>query len=50
MGPDDDPRTIVREYAEVNNFGTTRLLCAFAPILRDGARLLIVASSPERPP
>ncbi|WP_460722999.1 SDR family NAD(P)-dependent oxidoreductase [Nocardia heshunensis] len=45
VGPDDDPRQIVRDYVEVNNFGTTRLLRAFAPLLRDNARLLIVASS-----
>ncbi|RMI32334.1 SDR family NAD(P)-dependent oxidoreductase [Nocardia stercoris] len=45
VGPDDDPRAIVREYAEVNNFGTTRLLRAFAPVLRDGGRLIVVASS-----
>jgi NAD(P)-dependent dehydrogenase (short-subunit alcohol dehydrogenase family) len=45
VGPDDDPRAIVRTYAEVNNFGTTRLLRAFAPLLRDEGRLLVVASS-----
>ncbi|MGK3201409.1 SDR family NAD(P)-dependent oxidoreductase [Amycolatopsis sp. MEPSY49] len=45
VGPDDDPRAIVRDYAEVNNFGTTRLLRAFAPRLRDGGRFLVVASS-----
>ncbi|WP_290063007.1 SDR family NAD(P)-dependent oxidoreductase [Amycolatopsis solani] len=45
VGPDDDPRAFVREYAEVNNFGTTRLLRAFAPLLRDGGRFLVVASS-----
>ncbi|MFC5186401.1 SDR family NAD(P)-dependent oxidoreductase [Actinomadura harenae] len=45
VGPDDDPREIVTEYAEVNNFGTTRLLRAFAPLLRDGGRLVVVASS-----
>lgn len=45
IGPDDDPREIVGEYAEVNNFGTTRLLRAFAPLLRDHGRLIIVASS-----
>jgi NAD(P)-dependent dehydrogenase (short-subunit alcohol dehydrogenase family) len=45
VGPDDDPRKIVREYAEVNNFGTTSLLRAFAPLLRDGGRFLVVASS-----
>ncbi|MEC3918509.1 SDR family NAD(P)-dependent oxidoreductase [Nocardia sp. CDC160] len=45
VGPDDDPRKIIGEYVEVNNFGTTRLLRAFAPILRDHARLFIVAST-----
>ncbi|WP_091514850.1 SDR family NAD(P)-dependent oxidoreductase [Amycolatopsis sacchari] len=45
VGPDDDPRAVVRAYAEVNNFGTTRLLRAFAPLLRDGGRFLVVASS-----
>jgi NAD(P)-dependent dehydrogenase (short-subunit alcohol dehydrogenase family) len=45
VGPDDDPRAIVAEYAEVNNFGTTRVLRAFAPMLRDGGRLIVVASS-----
>ncbi len=45
VGPDDDPRAIVEEYTEVNNFGTTRVMRAFAPLLRDGGRLLVVASS-----
>ncbi|MFC9691090.1 SDR family NAD(P)-dependent oxidoreductase [Kribbella sp. NPDC056951] len=45
VGPDDDPRAIVDTYTEVNNFGTTRLLRAFAPLLRDDGRLLVVASS-----
>ncbi|KUL40444.1 SDR family NAD(P)-dependent oxidoreductase [Actinoplanes awajinensis] len=45
VGPDDDPRAIVEEYTEVNNFGTTRVLRAFAPLLRDGGRLIVVASS-----
>jgi NAD(P)-dependent dehydrogenase (short-subunit alcohol dehydrogenase family) len=45
VGPDDDPRAIVEEYTEVNNFGTTRVLRAFAPLLREGGRLLVVASS-----
>ena len=45
VGPDDDPRAIVDAYAEVNNFGTTRVLRAFAPLLRDNARLIVVASS-----
>ena len=45
VGPGDDPRDIVDEYTAVNNFGTTRCLRAFTPLLRDGARLLVVASS-----
>jgi hypothetical protein len=35
----------IEEYAEVNNFGTTRVLRAFAPQLRDNGRLIVVASS-----
>jgi NAD(P)-dependent dehydrogenase (short-subunit alcohol dehydrogenase family) len=45
IGPDDDPREIIEPYTEVNNFGTTRLLRAFAPLVRDGGRLIVVASS-----
>ncbi|MFC5924309.1 SDR family NAD(P)-dependent oxidoreductase [Micromonospora vulcania] len=45
VGPDDDPRKIIDGYAEVNNFGTTRVLRAFAPLLPDGGRLIVVASS-----
>jgi NAD(P)-dependent dehydrogenase (short-subunit alcohol dehydrogenase family) len=45
VGPDDDPRAIIDAYAEVNNFGTTRVLRAFAPLLRDNGRLIVVASS-----
>jgi NAD(P)-dependent dehydrogenase (short-subunit alcohol dehydrogenase family) len=45
VGPDDDPRAVVDAYAEVNNFGTTRILRAFAPLLRDNGRLIVVASS-----
>jgi hypothetical protein len=43
-GPDDDPREVVDAYAKVNNFGATRVLRAFAPLLRDNARLIVVAS------
>jgi NAD(P)-dependent dehydrogenase (short-subunit alcohol dehydrogenase family) len=28
VGPDDDPRAFVHDYAEVNNFGTTRMMRA----------------------
>lgn len=45
VGPDDDPRAIIDVYTEVNNFGTTRLLRAFAPLVRDDGRLIVVASS-----
>lgn len=45
VGPDDDPRAIIEPYTEVNNFGTTRLLRAFAPLLRNNGRLIVVASS-----
>ncbi|WP_436529482.1 SDR family NAD(P)-dependent oxidoreductase [Actinoplanes sp. HUAS TT8] len=45
VGPEDDPRAVVQEYTEVNNFGTTRVMRAFTPLLRDGGRLLVVASS-----
>ncbi|MET8762543.1 SDR family NAD(P)-dependent oxidoreductase [Lentzea sp. NPDC004782] len=45
VGPGDDPREIIDTYTQVNNFGTTRLLRAFAPMLNDDGRLLIVASS-----
>jgi NAD(P)-dependent dehydrogenase (short-subunit alcohol dehydrogenase family) len=45
VGPDDDPCEVVDEYTEVNNFGATRCLRAFAPMLRDGGRFLVVASS-----
>ncbi|GAB1510780.1 SDR family NAD(P)-dependent oxidoreductase [Actinophytocola sp. KF-1] len=45
IGPGDDPREIIEPYTEVNNFGTTRLLRAFGPLVRDGGRLIVVASS-----
>jgi NAD(P)-dependent dehydrogenase (short-subunit alcohol dehydrogenase family) len=44
-GPDDNPRAIIDAYTEVNNFGTTRLLRAFAPLVRDNGRVIVVASS-----
>jgi NAD(P)-dependent dehydrogenase (short-subunit alcohol dehydrogenase family) len=43
--PDDRPSEVVGEYVDVNNLGTTRVLRAFAPRLRDGGRLVVVASS-----
>jgi hypothetical protein len=42
------PRTtraqIIDHYVAVNNLGTTSVLREFAPLLRDGGRLLVVAS------
>ena len=42
--PDDDPRAVIDRYVEANNLGTTHVLRGFAPLLRDGGRLLVVAS------
>jgi len=43
--PDDDPAAVIDHYVAVNNLGTTHVLRAFAPRVRDGGRLLVVASS-----
>lgn len=45
IGPDDDAPAIIDEYVDVNNFGTSRVLRAFGPLLRADGRLLVVASS-----
>jgi NAD(P)-dependent dehydrogenase (short-subunit alcohol dehydrogenase family) len=45
MGPDDDPTDRVDAVAETSNLATTRMLRAFAPRLRPGGRLIIVASA-----
>jgi NAD(P)-dependent dehydrogenase (short-subunit alcohol dehydrogenase family) len=45
VGPDDDPRAIIDTYSQVNNFGTTRVLRALGPLVRDDGRLIVVASS-----
>jgi NAD(P)-dependent dehydrogenase (short-subunit alcohol dehydrogenase family) len=45
VAPGDDASAIVDAYAQVNNFATTRVLRAFGPLLRDGGRLIVVASS-----
>jgi NAD(P)-dependent dehydrogenase (short-subunit alcohol dehydrogenase family) len=45
VNPGDDPADVVAEYVDVNNLGTTRVLRAFAPRLRDGGRLIVVAST-----
>jgi len=42
--PRDDPAAVIDNYVEANNLGTTRVLRAFAPLIRDGGRLFVVAS------
>jgi carbonyl reductase 1 len=45
MSPDDDPADAVDVVADTNNAATTRMLREFAPRLRDGGRLIVVASA-----
>ena len=45
MSPQADPADEVDAVAETSNLATTRLLRAFAPRLRPGGRLIIVASA-----
>ena len=45
MDPDADPADEVDAVAETSNLATTRMLRAFAPRLRQGGRLIIVASA-----
>jgi NAD(P)-dependent dehydrogenase (short-subunit alcohol dehydrogenase family) len=45
MSPDNDPADEVDAVAETNNLATTHLLRAFAPRLRPGGRLIVVASA-----
>jgi carbonyl reductase 1 len=45
MSPDDDPADQVDAVAETSNLATTHMLRAFAPRLRRGGRLIIVASA-----
>jgi carbonyl reductase 1 len=43
--PDQEPADAIDALVETNNLGTTRMLRAFAPILRPGGRMIVVASS-----
>jgi NAD(P)-dependent dehydrogenase (short-subunit alcohol dehydrogenase family) len=43
--PADVPAEVISGYVDTNNLGTTRVLRAFAPVLRAGGRLLVVASA-----
>ena len=45
MTPEADPADEVDAVAETNNLATTRMLRAFAPRLRPGGRLIVVASA-----
>jgi carbonyl reductase 1 len=45
MSPDADPAVEVDAVAETNNLASTRMLRAFAPRLREGGRLIVVASA-----
>ena len=45
MSPDTDPADEVDAVVETNNLATTRMLQVFAPRLRPGGRLIIVASA-----
>jgi NAD(P)-dependent dehydrogenase (short-subunit alcohol dehydrogenase family) len=42
--PTDDQAKVVDYYVTANNFGTTNILRSFVPMLRDGGRLLVIAS------
>jgi NAD(P)-dependent dehydrogenase (short-subunit alcohol dehydrogenase family) len=42
--PEDDPAKVIDYYVAANNLGTTHILRNFAPLVRDGGRLLVVAS------
>jgi len=41
---DDDPAEVIDHYVEANNLGTTSILRHIAPLIRDGGRLLVIAS------
>lgn len=45
IGPADDPAAVIDAYTQVNNFGATRLLRALGPLVRDGGRMIVVAST-----
>ncbi len=43
--PDDRPAEVIDRYVETNNFGTTRVLRSFMPVLADRGTMLVVAST-----
>ena len=42
--PEDNPAEVIDYYVDANNLGTTSILRNFAPLMRDGGRLLVIAS------
>jgi NAD(P)-dependent dehydrogenase (short-subunit alcohol dehydrogenase family) len=42
--PEEDPASVIDYYVAANNLGTTHVLRSLSPLLRDGGRLLVVAS------
>ena len=42
--PNDNPADVIDDYVAANNLGTTHVLRNFAPLIRGGGRLLVVAS------
>jgi NAD(P)-dependent dehydrogenase (short-subunit alcohol dehydrogenase family) len=42
--PHDDPANVIGGYVAANNLGTTHVLRSFAPLMRDGGRLFVIAS------
>ena len=45
MTPDDDPADLIDQVADTNNVATNTMLRAFAPRMRPGGRLVVVASA-----
>jgi NAD(P)-dependent dehydrogenase (short-subunit alcohol dehydrogenase family) len=45
LTPDTPWAELIGPFVETNNLGTTHMLRAFAPVVRPGGRLLVVASS-----
>jgi len=43
--PDDRITEMIDRYVETNNFGTTRVLRTFMPLIADGGTMLVVAST-----
>jgi carbonyl reductase 1 len=45
IDPNVEPAAQVRTFVETNNLGTTRVIRGLGPLLKDGGRFLVVASS-----